>query len=410
MNLNFTKTYLGTMTIAFICLFTITASAQFTERAAFGANPAAIQQAVDQFRADLGPLNPNVRGSFTTGRREINWDGVPEGSSAPNFLLPDFFNFNSPRGVMFTSTAGPNILGTIAQPFQVSSSAASGVPVEFGNINPTYTTEFQTFSAQKLFASSPDSNVLEITFFIPGTNIPATVTGFGAVFCDADTPVTHMQFYDQNGRILLQPNGQIVGIDKGLSFQGVSYSDGTRIARVVIVLGNAPLSAANTDGVNGVDVVALDDFIYSEPRAMEHHPGDFDGDGTPDLAVYRPSAGQWFILGSGTNTFSVTQFGLDGDVPVDADFDGDKRSDIAVYRPSTGTWFSLNSSNGQFSAVQFGLAEDRPVPGDYDKDGRSDIAVWRPSIGDYFILNSSNGLARETHWGTNGDIPVNAAQ
>ena len=396
--------------ISVTCLFLIPVSAQFTERAASGVNAAAIQQSVDQFRADLGTLNPNVKGSFTSGRREINWDGVPDGASAPNFILPDFFNFNSPRGVMFASTAGPNVQGVIAQPFQISSSAASGVPVRFGNINPTYTAEFQAFSAQKLFTTSPESNILEITFFIPGTNIPATVTGFGAVFCDVDTPATHMQFYDQNGRILLQPNGPIAGVDKGLSFQGVSFTDGTRIARVVIVLGNAPLSAANTDGVNGVDVVAMDDFIYSEPRALEHHAGDFDGDGTPDLAVYRPSAGQWFILNSGANTVNITQFGLDGDIPVEADFDGDKRSDIALYRPSTGTWFRLNSSNGQFAAVQFGLAEDKPVPGDYDKDGRSDIAVWRPSVGDYFILNSSNGLTQEAHWGATGDIPIRSAQ
>jgi hypothetical protein len=391
-------------------VFVTDVSAQSIERAASGTNPAAIQNAVDQFRADLGQLNPNVRQSFTSGRREINWDGVPESVSAPGSLAADFFNFNSPRGVMFTSTAGPFVDGVIAQPFQVSSSTASGVPVRFGNINPQYTTEFQTFSPQKLFASSPGSNVIEISFFIPGTAIPATVSGFGAVFTDVDTAATHMQFYDQTGRILLQPNGPIVGVDKGLSFQGVSFQDGTRIARVVLVLGNAPLSATNTDGVNGVDVVAVDDFIYSEPRAREHHSADFDGDGTPDLSVYRPSSGTWFILNSGSSTVGIAQFGIDGDIPVDADFDGDKRSDIALYRPSTGTWFTLNSSNGQFKVVRFGLAEDRPVPGDYDKDGRSDFAVWRPSIGDYFILNSASGTVQETHWGLNGDIPIRAAQ
>ncbi|HEY2867686.1 MAG TPA: VCBS repeat-containing protein [Pyrinomonadaceae bacterium] len=385
-------------------------SAQGVVRQASGADPASIQAAVDQFRADLGPLNTNTRQTFSTGRREINWDGVPEGASAPNSLSPDFFNFNSPRGVMFTSTAGPDLRGVIAQPFLVSSSAASGVPVRFGNLNPTYTNEFQAFSEQKIFAPTPGSNVIEITFFIPGTNIPATVSGFGAVFCDADTPATHMQFYDQNGRILLQPSDPVVSPDKGLAFQGVSFNDGTRIARVVMVLGNTPLSLTNTDGVNGVDVVAVDDFIYGEPHALEHHSADFDGDGSPDLSVFRPSSGQWFILNSGSNTVRITQFGLNGDVPVDADFDGDRRSDIAVFRPSTGTWFSLKSSNGQFSAIHFGLAGDKPVPGDYDKDGRTDIAVWRPSIGDYFILKSSTGQASETHWGLNGDIPIGAAK
>jgi len=386
------------------------ASGQFIERAAFGNNPAAIQAAVDQFRADLGPLNPNVRQSFTSGRREINWDGVPDGASAPNFLAADFFNFNSPRGTMYTSTAGPNFAGGPVQPFQVSSSTASGVPLRFGNINPQYTTEFQAFSGQKIFASSPGSNVIEITFFIPGTTVPATVSGFGAVFSDIDQPITLMQFYDQTGRILLHPDGPVIGGDKQLSFEGFSFQDGTRISKVVLVLGNAPLSATNTDGVNGVDVVAVDDFIYSEPRATEHHSADFDGDGTPDLSVFRPSTGEWFVLNSGSSTLNIAQFGVNGDIPVDADFDGDKRSDIALFRPSTGTWFSLNSSNGQFNAVRFGLNGDKPVPGDYDKDGKSDIAIWRPSIGDYFILNSNNGTVQETHWGLNGDVPIRAAQ
>jgi VCBS repeat protein len=394
----------------FLSIFTLSIAADPIVREASGATPASIQAAVDQFRADLGALNPNARQTFSTGRRELNWDGVPEGSSVPNSLLPDFFNFNSPRGVMFTSTTGPDLRGVIAQPFLVSSSVASGVPLRFGNINPTYTNEFEAFSEQKIFAPTPGSNVIEVTFFIPGTNIPATVSGFGAVFCDADTPATHMQFYDQNGRILLQPGDPVVGPDKGLAFQGVSFHDGTRIARVVMVLGNAPLSLTNTDGINGADVVAVDDLIYGEPHALEHHSADFDGDGAPDLSIFRPPTGQWFILNSGSNTVRITQFGLDGDIPVDADFDGDGRSDIALFRPSTGTWFSLKSSNGQFSAIHFGLADDEPVPGDYDKDGRSDIAVWRPSIGDFFILKSSTGQASETHWGLKGDIPIGSAK
>ena len=124
-------------------------------RSASGANPAAIQAAVDQFRADLGGANNGVGGSFTTGRREINWDGVPDAFASPNDLPVDFFNVNSPRGVMLTATIG--------NPMQVSANSTNptNTPVRFGDIDPSYPVQFQTFSAQRLFATvdhSPDGD------------------------------------------------------------------------------------------------------------------------------------------------------------------------------------------------------------------------------------------------------------
>ncbi|MBL8180973.1 MAG: VCBS repeat-containing protein [Blastocatellia bacterium] len=372
-----------------------------------GANTAALQGIVDTFRNDLGGANNGVGGSFTDGRREINWDGVPDSFAEPNNLPVDFFNVNSPRGVIFNSIE--DATGAGLNQFAVSANTASGVPVRFANLNATYSSIFTTFSAQRLFTAR-NTNIMEVNFVIPGTNIPATVNGFGVIFADVDGASggnrSLIRVYDATGRQLSGASASV--LDNGLSFVGISFNAGERISRVVIESGNAALSSTNNDGVNGVDVVAMDDFIYGEPRASQFHSGDFDGDGTSDSAIYRPSTGTWFRINSGSNTITQEQFGLPGDIPVDGDFDGDSRADVAIFRPSNGEWYFRRSSNGSVFGAQFGQNGDKPSVGDYDKDGKSDIAFWRPSNGNFFVLRSSTNFSTFFGYpfGQNGDIPV----
>ncbi|MBP7475743.1 MAG: VCBS repeat-containing protein, partial [Pyrinomonadaceae bacterium] len=350
-----------------------------------GANTAALQAIVDQFRADLGGANNGVGGLFTSGRREINWDGVPDSFSEPNNLPLDFFNVNSPRGVIFNAIE--DATGAALNQFAVSATTASGVPVRFANINATYSSIFTTFSAQRLFTVR-NTNIMEVNFVIPGTNTPATVSGFGVIFADVDSATggnrSLIRVYGTDGRQLSAASAGV--LDNGLSFVGISFNAGERIARVVIESGNAALSSTNNDGVSGVDVVAMDDFIYGEPRASQFHSGDFDGDGISDSAIFRPSSGTWFRINSGSNTVSQENFGLPGDIPLDGDFDGDSRADVAIFRPSNGEWYFRRSSNSSVYGAQFGQNGDKPVVGDYDKDGKSDIALWRPSNGNFFVL------------------------
>ena len=375
-----------------------------------GANTAALQAIVDQFRADLGGANNGVGGSFRTGRRELNWDGVPDSFSEPNDFPVDFFNVNSPRGVIFNAVEDET--GAALNKFAVSANAASGVAVRFGNLNANYSTIFTTFSAQRLFTVR-NAHIMEVNFAIPGTDIPATVNGFGVVFCDVDSATSGnrslIRVYGPSGRQLSAASAGV--LDNGLSFVGISFNAGERIARVVIESGNAPLSAGNEDGVNGVDVTAMDDFIYGEPRASQFHTGDFDGDGITDSNIFRPASGQWFTLNSGSSTVSISQWGQNGDIPVDGDFDGDLVADLAIFRPSDGTWWINRSSDGQAIITQFGANGDKPVAGDYDKDGKTDIGIWRPSNGNYLIARSSTNFSTFFGYGfgSNGDIPVQGA-
>jgi hypothetical protein len=120
-------------------------------------------------------------------------------------------------------------------------------------------------------------------------------------------------------------------------------------------------------------------------------PGDYDGDGSADVAVFRPSTGNWIIRGVGTQFW-----GNPGDVPVPANFDGDEDVDVAVYRPSNGRW--LVKGVGNFS---WGAAADVPVPGDFNGDGSADVAVFRPSTGNWIILGVGT-----VSWGRVADVPL----
>jgi FtsP/CotA-like multicopper oxidase with cupredoxin domain len=138
-------------------------------------------------------------------------------------------------------------------------------------------------------------------------------------------------------------------------------------------------------------------------------PGDYDGDGRVDKAVWRASSGVWYILPSGSpGTYRAEQWGVSTDRPVPGDYDGDRKTDIAVFRPDTGIWYILTSSVvDAYVVTQWGLPTDIPVSGDYDGDGKFDIAVWRPSSGLWYLMPSTApGTFVTTQWGVSTDIPV----
>ena len=220
----------------------------------------------DQFRVALGGgTTAGANGLFDDGvkqRREINWDGVPDAFSAPNNLLSNFFNANSPRGAVF-STPGTG--------FQVS--ATPGVaPVNFGNIDVSYATTFLPFSNNRLFTPL-GSNVMDINFFVPGTAVAGVTSGFGVIFSDVDNAgTTAIQVFDNLGNSL----GAFAAspLASGFSFLGIYFDDGTTPIRSArITTGNSALGAGLTDAPPTRDVVVMDDFIFGNPVANVPEPG-----------------------------------------------------------------------------------------------------------------------------------------
>ena len=131
-------------------------------------------------------------------------------------------------------------------------------------------------------------------------------------------------------------------------------------------------------------------------------PGDYDGNGIVETAVFRPSSAEWLFPAA-----PPVQFGSTGDIPVPGDYNGDGITDIAVWR-STGTgpaqWFVRNQIT-----VAHGARGDIPVVGDWDRDGRDDMGIFEPDTGMW--RTSAPAAASSFHHaavGTAADLLVNA--
>ncbi|MCF2491467.1 hypothetical protein [Dyadobacter sp. CY347] len=204
------------------------------------------------FRGLLGdPLNttPNQP---PVGRREINWDAVPDNLTNTNTFPGDFFNSTDPaapagrkRGAIF-STPGTGL--------RVSNN--NFIDVLPGDLN-----KFNTFSPARTFAAT-GSTKMDVTFKVPGTANNAFVKGFGVIFSDISVAdKTTLEFFAGN-KSLGKFYAPVRTDANGFSFLGVVFKN-TKVTKVTITTGT---DAVDKQIVGPADKVIMDDFFYSEPQ------------------------------------------------------------------------------------------------------------------------------------------------
>jgi hypothetical protein len=127
------------------------------------------------------------------------------------------------------------------------------------------------------------------------------------------------------------------------------------------------------------------------PQGAVIASGDYNGDGTDDIGIFRPSAGLWSV-----RDITRLNFGASSDQPGPGDYDGDRTAEIAVFRSSTSLW-----SISGVTRAYFGGADDRAVPADYNGDGTCDIGIFRENGGMWSIRSFTR-----FYFGATGDWPI----
>jgi subtilisin-like proprotein convertase family protein len=175
--------------------------------------------------------------------------------------------------------------------------------------------------------------------------------------------------------------------------------------------------------------------MYGQPGDIPV-PGDYDGVGYDQVAIYRPSTAQFMVLqqnyssSTGTTSYSIETFSLDqylaeygfgadlgSIVPVPGQYDNVApatpsttpifgKTEAAVYDPVQGVYFILGP-NGPYEIGGF-QPGDIPAPADYLGNGSDQAVVYRPGTGQFIEGSRTGQMTTLATLGQSGDIPLTA--
>jgi len=231
-------------------------------------------------------------------------------------------------------------------------------------------------------------------------NVIAPAPGGGtsnSVFLPVTTPVSNLNFSTQSMGVGTSPNGIVTADFNGDSIQDLAVANQASNT-VSILLGNG----------DGTFTAGNEITSGNQPGAVV--VGDFNGDGKADLAVADAADSRILIfLGRGDGTFYaaspsncdlITQCGntVDPVAMTVGDFNGDGSLDLAVINQSISTLsILLGAGDGTFS-LQSTVAVTLTGPtaiaaGDFNGDGITDLAINNAGSNSVTILlGNANGI------------------
>jgi glucose/arabinose dehydrogenase len=157
-------------------------------------------------------------------------------------------------------------------------------------------------------------------------------------------------------------------------------------------------------------------FFFGNPGDVPI-AGDFNDNGCDTVSIYRPSQSRVFIVnqlgedGGGLGPAEVDYiFGNPGDTPFTGDFDGDGTDTVGLYRSSNGSMYFRNSHTQGNADNEFfyGNPGDRFVGGDWNGNATDSPGVFRPSQSFFYLKHTNTqGNADESFgYGSSSSYPV----
>ncbi len=156
-------------------------------------------------------------------------------------------------------------------------------------------------------------------------------------------------------------------------------------------------------GIQTISAAALPAARVETPRA-----GDWDGDGVDSVALYQPARKslRWMTANRSGAGWEVIPGGAPGELAVSGKWRCSGRSRLAFFLRDRGI-FHFEDPNVA-ADVPFGLPGDVPIAGDWDGDGTVTIGVYRPATSTFLLRNALSPGSPDAvvSFGPPGSIPV----